>query len=149
MGDSGGESGRHWVLLRHEMPDGSWHYDWMLEWDSTPDAERALVSFRVSVRPDERVGMAIEGERIGAHRRVYLEFEGDVSGGRGRVVRVARGDLVGLIMSDDSIDVALRIGRAVARWQGSPMGRGSAGGGPVWWRFEPVDPVAPGRASGA
>ena len=148
-GDESGEPPARWVLLRHEMPDGSWHYDWMLEWDGASDAARALVAFRVSVRPDERVGAGFEAERIGEHRRAYLEFEGVVSGGRGRVVRVARGDLVGLFVSAALIDVAMLIDGAIARWRGVPLGRESAGGGPAWWRFEPVDPVVPSGASGA
>lgn len=139
------------MLLRHEMPDGSWHYDWMLEWDGAPDPERALVAFRVSVRPDERVGLSFDAERIGAHRRLYLEYEGAVTGGRGRVVRVARGDMAGLRVAEDSIDVSLWIGGARARWRGVPMGRDSAAGGPARWRFEPVGPgsSSPARWSGA
>jgi hypothetical protein len=33
-------------------------------------------------------------EPLGDHRREYLEFEGEVSGGRGSVIRVARGEYV-------------------------------------------------------
>jgi hypothetical protein len=37
-------------------------------------------------------GEEIAAVALGDHRRHYLEFEGEVSGGRGRVVRVARGE---------------------------------------------------------
>jgi hypothetical protein len=33
----------------------------------------------------------LPAERIADHRRAYLEFEGELGGGRGRVRRVARG----------------------------------------------------------
>lgn len=87
-----------WVLLRHELPSdttreghagqGSWHYDWMIE----EEGSERLVCFRVMVRVDalER-GTRFEGERLADHRRAYLEYEGEISGGRGHVTRVAAG----------------------------------------------------------
>lgn len=88
-----------WVLLRHDVPSGdaregsggqgaSWHYDWMIE----EEGNERLVCFRVMVRVDELDrGARFEGERLADHRREYLEFEGEISGGRGRVKRVAAG----------------------------------------------------------
>ena len=79
-----------WVLLLHELPDRTWHYDWMIQSPgSQPDAR--LVSFRVSFRPDDPSITAFAAERIGDHRAEYLSFEGAVSGGRGTVRRVAEG----------------------------------------------------------
>lgn len=77
------------VLLRHSLPDGSSHFDWMFE--PAPDA--ALVTFRVPTRIDRGVG-SFDAERIGEHRRDYLEYEGPVSGGRGAVERAAAGVVV-------------------------------------------------------
>lgn len=83
------------VLLRHDLPDGSWHYDWMLDLpgaDGGAGGRGGLVTFRVLERPETvGVGGVIAGERLADHRRVYLTYEGEVSGGRGRVTRLARG----------------------------------------------------------
>lgn len=87
-----------WVLLRHELPgdavradtgrEASWHYDWMIE----EEGNEGLVCFRVMVRVDALArGERFEGERLADHRRAYLAYEGEISGGRGRVMRVAAG----------------------------------------------------------
>jgi hypothetical protein len=82
-----------WVLLHHELPspspDGSWHYDWLLEDASHP--EGGLITFRTRVRPDVDGIQVFDAQRLADHRRVYLTYEGEVSGGRGRVRRVAEG----------------------------------------------------------
>lgn len=81
-----------WVLLRHELPDRTWHYDWMIE----QEGNERLVCFRVTVRVDELTpGARFEGDRLADHRRAYLEYEGEISGGRGRVTRVAAGECGG------------------------------------------------------
>lgn len=103
------------VLLRHDMPDGSWHFDWLLERPEDVAARggrtadpnsRVLLSFRVSARIDDAACAGFLAERIAEHRLVYLDFEGDIgseitsegpnsagraAGTRGRVTRVARG----------------------------------------------------------
>ena len=38
------------VVLQHELPDGTSHFDWLLAVDAT--AEKPLISFRVVERPD-------------------------------------------------------------------------------------------------
>ncbi|MFM9996414.1 MAG: hypothetical protein ACKVU4_11520 [Phycisphaerales bacterium] len=78
------------VLLRHDLPDGSAHYDWMIQRPGGPGA--TLVAFRVTERIDAGVA-AFVAERIGDHRAAYLDYEGEVSGGRGRVTRVAEGEV--------------------------------------------------------
>ncbi|GJQ28307.1 MAG: hypothetical protein HBSAPP03_01910 [Phycisphaerae bacterium] len=75
------------VLLRHALPDGSSHYDWMLE----VGAKATLMTFRVGVRIDDPAVTHFEAERLPDHRRAYLDYEGEVSGGRGCVARVAGG----------------------------------------------------------
>jgi len=79
------------VLLRHDLPDGSSHIDWMFAQDA--EARRRLVTFRTTPRPDEimHAGAVLAVERIGDHRPAYLEYEGPISGDRGNVARVARG----------------------------------------------------------
>lgn len=55
-----------------------------------------LTTFRTD-SPIHSLGMPGEcrAERIADHRRIYLEYEGPLSGGRGEVSRVARGAFEG------------------------------------------------------
>lgn len=107
------------VVLEHTLADGSQHWDWLIErprsgsdegWDEGRDG--GLVSFRIADHEDvrelvvgggERVEKSVreEGRKVGGrrfravrmrdHRRVYLDYEGEVSGERGSVRRVASG----------------------------------------------------------
>lgn len=79
-----------WVLLRHALPDGSWHYDWMVEDPVAPGG--GLITFRVDAGVAWPPVRGFEAVRLSAHRRAYLTYEGAVSGGRGTVTRVARGE---------------------------------------------------------
>lgn len=83
---------RRSVILRHELPGGAWHYDWMIERD-IPE-ERRLLTYRTGVRPDDGSPGAFAAERIGEHRAKYLDFEGELDGGRGVVRRVAEGRIL-------------------------------------------------------
>ncbi|QOJ01392.1 MAG: hypothetical protein HRU70_13205 [Phycisphaeraceae bacterium] len=76
------------VLLEHRLPDGSEHFDWMIE--PGGDAE-GLVTFRVMERIDTATGGRFPATRLPPHREAYLDYQGPVSGGRGQVRRVARG----------------------------------------------------------
>lgn len=80
------------VLLRHDLPDGTHHYDWMLE---RPDGG-ALLTFRVALRIDDPACTRFDGVRLADHRAAYLTCEGEVSGGRGRVTRLASGTVEAL-----------------------------------------------------
>jgi len=79
-----------WVLLRHDTPDGRWHYDWMME-PASP-REGGLITFRVLVRPDDPHVSGFAAERLPDHRAVYLDYQGPISGGRGEVSRVTEGE---------------------------------------------------------
>lgn len=90
-----------WVLLRHELPDGSWHHDWMFEHPSACDAGGAggvggaaggLITFKLAPSVSWPPGTRFEAERLADHRREYLQYEGPISGGRGVVRRVASGE---------------------------------------------------------
>ena len=72
-----------YVVLRHDGIDNP-HFDVM--WESSPGS--ALVTIRTEEWPMREPARF---ERVGDHRREYLEYEGPVSGGRGHVRRVARG----------------------------------------------------------
>ena len=75
------------VILRHEMPPGSerrTHWDFMLE------REDVLWTWALPQPPSE--GRAVPAIRLADHRKAYLDYEGDVSGARGRVERFDQGD---------------------------------------------------------
>ncbi|MFO0834555.1 MAG: hypothetical protein U0638_06265 [Phycisphaerales bacterium] len=85
------------VILRHDTPDGGTHFDWMILLESG-----RLMTFRVDARPDEaavRFGVT----RLVDHRAAYLDYEGEISGGRGRVTRVARGEVRLLELADERV----------------------------------------------
>jgi hypothetical protein len=51
---------------------------------------------------------------LGDHRRDYLDYQGEISGQRGRVSRVAAGELQSYDPSSDRILVALDIGTQIS-----------------------------------
>ncbi|WP_428304931.1 DNA polymerase ligase N-terminal domain-containing protein [Lacipirellula sp.] len=95
------------VLLHHECPPSLGkpsHWDLMLERDSV------LLTWNLLQLPIAWGGdaEAIEATRIADHRIAYLDYEGPVSGNRGIVTRVDRGEYEVLSEADDAIDVRLR-----------------------------------------
>ncbi len=81
------------VQLRHVLPDGSEHVDWMIAQD--PAGHDRLITFRLPRRIDDLVeGETVIAEDIGLHRPAYLDYEGPVCGGRGKVTRLRRGEVV-------------------------------------------------------
>jgi hypothetical protein len=71
------------VVLRHEGV-GDPHFDLMLEIE--PGGK--LATWRSPRWPIDR---PTELHELGAHRRDYLQYQGEISGGRGSVRRVAEG----------------------------------------------------------
>ncbi len=96
------------VLLCHTLPDGTWHYDWLIEQPSPSDGARPLLSFRTAGRPD--LGEDFEAERAPDHRIEYLGFEGELSGNRGTVRQIARGRAEVRSVSTDALTVDLFVG---------------------------------------
>src|SRR5581483_7197270 len=66
-----------YVILEHDHPER--HWDFMLE------AGEILRTWRLSSPPAP--GQTVVAEASFDHRRHYLDYEGPVSGGRGRVTR--------------------------------------------------------------
>ena len=97
-----------YVVLRHDgIPEP--HFDLMFE--SSPGS--ALVTVRCNAWPVQDQSRM---ERIGDHRRDYLNYEGQVSGGRGFVRRVVSGTCVleagpGVVLRLDN-GLTLRIPRS-------------------------------------
>lgn len=74
-----------YVILEHTVKGGK-HFDLMLE---VPQQEKLR-----TVQLQARLGKAGDScamKELEAHRRAYLEYEGEVSGDRGVVKRVERG----------------------------------------------------------
>jgi hypothetical protein len=65
------------VILEHDHPH--LHYDLMLE------AGDVLRTWRLATTPDRN--QPIKAESLGDHRKLYLDYEGPVSGNRGQVKR--------------------------------------------------------------
>jgi hypothetical protein len=65
------------VVLEHDHP--------FLHWDLMLEAGEALRTWRLAVPPGP--GTQVEATPLGEHRRLYLDYEGPVSGDRGRVAR--------------------------------------------------------------
>lgn len=124
---------RHWVLLRHDTPDGGHHFDWMLE--GGPDG--TLITFRTAERVDEHVNTGegeFECEALADHRAVYLDYEGEISGGRGSVRRVAQGELKQVLRTENTLSCAVvRPDGVVIRIQGACAGN-------AWWRMRLCGP---------
>lgn len=86
------------VVLRHEYPPGherKSHFDLMLERDG------ALLTWAIAALP--RPGETLAAQRLADHRLAYLDYEGEISGGRGSVARVDRGELSALAVADDRV----------------------------------------------
>ena len=69
-----------YVILHHKTPDGYQrpdHWDFMLQWG---DALRTW-----AVQQEPRTGLTDHAESLDDHRLEFLDFEGQLSGGRGYV----------------------------------------------------------------
>lgn len=126
------------VLLLHNLRDGSSHYDWMIQRPASASrssgaAEGGLITFRITDRIDlcgvAKGGKVVDflAERIGDHRPEYLTFEGELTGGRGSVRRIAAGEVLALREGEGFLEVEGKIGES----RGVFRGRAVDGG----WRF--------------
>lgn len=92
-----------YVILRHELPPTAGrpsHWDFMLE------EEGALRTWAVEKSPDgEEPQTALQ---LADHRLAYLTYEGEVSGGRGRVTRWDEGSYDWLHRAADTVCVSLK-----------------------------------------
>lgn len=72
------------VILHHRTADGE-HWDFMIE------QADALATWRLAANPVDRPGDSIPATRLADHRKVYLDYEGPLTAGRGEVARVESG----------------------------------------------------------
>lgn len=107
------------VLLRHDLPDGTSHFDWLL----VRDDEGPLLTFRLD-RDISRDGRAFEGEPLPDHRRIYLSYEGPISDDRGSVRRVAQGRCQVLEESRDRVRIRIELGQQQGELRGNRQANG-------------------------
>ena len=74
------------VLLEHTVGDDT-HWDFLVE---TAESEK-LTSWRLLGNPLTATGPVL-AQPIADHRRLYFDFEGELSDGRGSVRRLDRGE---------------------------------------------------------
>jgi hypothetical protein len=108
------------VILEHRHRGGR-HFDWLFE---HPDWPRGLHAPLWAGRVERGPGAWSEHERLTVvplppHRRVYLDRQGVLTGGRGRVRRVASGWVRPILWRPGRIDLAIDLsiwcGRATLR----------------------------------
>ncbi|MEL6796692.1 MAG: hypothetical protein AAFO89_07690 [Planctomycetota bacterium] len=120
------------TVLKHTLPDGSWHVDWLIEVDETPRPR--VPTFRLADRPDQLRVPTFTAERLTDHRRLYLDYEGPVSGGRGHVERLSTGRVINVALAEDEIQLQVTLNGLAWHWQGARSGNGV-------WKFNCIAPV--------
>jgi hypothetical protein len=114
------------------------HHHQGVHWDFMLDCGESLRTWRLSSLPQAG---ELAAELLPDHRRAYLDYEGEVSGERGRVVRWDRGDFDWVAQTPDCVIVDLRGGRLAGR---AYLAKGESGS----WTFKltPLDPSRPAVA---
>lgn len=112
-----------YVILEHDHP--------LLHWDFMVEAGAVLRAWRLARPPAP--GACIEAEALGDHRRAYLDYEGPVSGNRGRVLRWDHGDFALVEETENRLVLDLNGGR----WSGRVVMERLPEGGPWRARFAP------------
>lgn len=95
------------VILEHTTRSGR-HYDWLLADPRSPQGPLWTARTMVCVHH----WMTVKRwalEPIQPHRRLYLKFQGPISGGRGHVIRLDRGWYVPRLWSDRRIVMDLHL----------------------------------------
>lgn len=80
---------RRFAVLRHEVAPGDVHRDLLIE--GAPEGK--LVTWKLAGPLPARAGEHVAAERSFDHRALYLDYEGEISGGRGTVTREIGGVL--------------------------------------------------------
>ncbi|HLN33287.1 MAG TPA: DNA polymerase ligase N-terminal domain-containing protein [Gemmataceae bacterium] len=86
-----------YAILEHDYP--------VVHWDFLLEADQVLQTWRLAAPP--AVGQVISAVSLPAHRRLYLDYEGPVSGNRGQVVRWDAGVFTWLSREQDRLAVQL------------------------------------------
>ncbi len=87
------------ILYHDEVPAP--HFDLLIE----TSADAPLATFRLGEWP---IARPVEVIRQPDHRRIYLDYEGPISGNRGRVRRVAQGECELHVCTNRMLQVTLQ-----------------------------------------
>jgi len=111
------DSRQPWVLLCHQVDDlpasggvgrGD-HYDLML----SPPGVGRLWTWAIPVDPlCQPLTFECEAERLPDHRRIYLDYQGPISGDRGQVRQAAKGTFEIVVWSEQQVEVRLWLDEA-------------------------------------
>jgi hypothetical protein len=121
------------VVLRHESGPGSQR---PLHWDFMLEAGDSLRTWALATEP--RGDQTIAAQGLPLHRLAYLDFEGEVSEGRGAVIRWDRGTY--RVVSDTGDQLTLELAGARLRGTASLARQNAAGD---QWTFR----LSSGRAA--
>lgn len=119
------------VVLLHTLPDGSSHFDWLIDQPHMPQEHR-LLAWRCVHRPDA-INAPFQAHQMPDHRAHYLTYEGPLSNNRGQVQRVAQGEVIMLIAEPDHADLTIRWANSTVRYLGN-----RTPDGPDQWGFTPA-----------
>jgi hypothetical protein len=86
-----------------------------VHWDLMIESGEVLRTWRLEAPPGP--GMLISATQSPDHRLFYLEYEGEVSGGRGTVTRWDHGRFEWLAQTDDLLELELSGVRSLGRAQ--------------------------------
>ncbi len=98
------------VILEHTTRTGR-HYDWLLADPTNPAGP--LWTARTMVSPLHWMqAKCWDLEPIQPHRRAYLDYQGPISGGRGRVIQVDRGWFISRMWTEHRMVIDLHLSQA-------------------------------------
>jgi len=109
------------VLLEH-LWDGV-HWDFMLE--------RGEILRTWAIDAPIVSGRDLPARALGDHRRIYLEYEGEISGGRGRVRRLDSGTYRAVDWSADRVQIEVAGSQLAGELELRFVG-GESLGAPLW-----------------
>ena len=124
------------VVQQHFRSDDDWHFDLMLEGD------QALVTFSSHAPPDDAEKLPCLVRHLGDHRLAYLEYEGQISGGRGWCRIHDRGTFEWIEPTDPALLEAsdeIRIRLAGEKAEGTFQLVREPAGGTDYWRLRRRD----------
>jgi len=90
-----------YVVLEHDYP--------VLHWDFMLESGQVLRTWRLAAPP--QLGKAVAATAIADHRVAYLDYEGLVSGNRGRVTRWDHGTFSWQKLESDHVAMRMKGGR--------------------------------------
>ncbi|WP_146678798.1 hypothetical protein [Pirellula sp. SH-Sr6A] len=96
------------VILRHEYPAGNErqdHWDLLLEPPKSAGEAPLLLCFAIPSPIKDWAGAVVQ--KLPDHRRLYLHYEGPISGDRGLVRRIATGEIEWIEHSSDRVECIL------------------------------------------